>query len=314
MRIVDFAAPHIEQAAIIAKQNYEEERRRVPALPPVDVVPNLEQYVENGLGVTAFDGGKIVGFLCAVGPFKNAFRSTDATGVFSPMGFSGAIGENKAVVYARLYQAAGEKWVRAGASSHGICLYAHDTKTQGQFYRYGFGLRCIDAIRWMDEIIAPPCTGYEMEELPPDELPQILPLDHMLDAHMAASPVFILRPSHTHESFMRETGEYSSIFFVAKYDGRIVAFIRAEIDGETFICETPGYIHIKGAFCLQEHRGKGLHQALLGLLMRKLKAQGYTRLGVDFESINPAAYGFWLKHFDAYTHGVVRRIDEHVFG
>ena len=97
MQIVDFAASHIEQTAIIAKQNYEEERRRVPALPPVDVVPNLEQYVENGLGVTAFDGGKIVGFLCAVGPFKNAFRSTDATGVFSPMGFSGAIGENKAV-------------------------------------------------------------------------------------------------------------------------------------------------------------------------------------------------------------------------
>jgi hypothetical protein len=36
----------------------------------------------------------------------------------------------------------------------------------------------------------------------------------------------------------------------------------------------------------------------------------YTRLGVDFESLNPTAYGFWLKYFDAYTHSVVRRIDE----
>jgi hypothetical protein len=37
---------------------------------------------------------------------------------------------------------------------------------------------------------------------------------------------------------------------------------------------------------------------------------GYTRLGVDFESLNPAGYGFWLKYFDPYTHSVVRRIDE----
>ena len=43
-----------------------------------------------------------------------------------------------------------------------------------------------------------------------------------------------------------------------------------------------------------------------------LKEQGYTRLGVDFESFNPSGSGFWLKHFSAYTFGVVRRIDESV--
>ena len=43
-----------------------------------------------------------------------------------------------------------------------------------------------------------------------------------------------------------------------------------------------------------------------------LKEEGYTRLGVDFESINPTARGFWLKYFSAYTHGVVRRIDERI--
>jgi len=68
---------------------------------------------------------------------------------------------------------------------------------------------------------------------------------------------------------------------------------------------------IKGAFCLPEHRGKGLHQNLLSMLVRKLKAKGYTHLGVDFESINPAAYNFWTKYFNAYTCSVVRRIDEY---
>jgi GNAT superfamily N-acetyltransferase len=106
-------------------------------------------------------------------------------------------------------------------------------------------------------------------------------------------------------------GHFQSTFFVAKLEGKIVAYVRAELDGETFICDTPGYLHIKGAFCLPEHRSKGLNQTLLSLLIQKLKPQGYTRLGVDFESINPTAYSFWLKHFDAYTHSVVRRIDEH---
>ena len=312
MQIVDFTAAHIEQAAQIAKQNYEEERGFVPALPPINTVPDLTLYCKNNLGVAAFEGDTMVGFLCAVGPFPNTFRSTDATGVFSPMGANAAIGEERAKIYARMYQAAGEKWVCVGAASHGICLYAHDTEVQQQFFRYGFGLRCIDAIRGIDEIDASPCAGYDFTELTPDEFPHILPLDHMLDAHMAACPTFILRPSDMQESFIKKIEHFQSVFFVAKHEGIIVAYVRAELDGETFICDVPGYLHIKGAFCLPEHRGKGLHQILLNLLMQNLRAQGYTRLGVDFESINPAAYGFWLKYFDAYTHSVVRRIDEHI--
>ena len=43
---------------------------------------------------------------------------------------------------------------------------------------------------------------------------------------------------------------------------------------------------------------------------RLLKPEGYKYLGVDFESINPPAYAFWLKYFTAYIHSVVRCIDE----
>lgn len=43
-----------------------------------------------------------------------------------------------------------------------------------------------------------------------------------------------------------------------------------------------------------------------------LEKEGYTRLGVDFESINPTADRFWSKYFTAYTQGVVRRIDERI--
>ena len=212
MKIVDFAGNHIGQAAQIAKQNYVEERKHVPALPSVDTMPDLTPFAENGLGAAAFDGDTMLGFLCSVPPFQNAFRSTDATGVFSPMGAHGATGENRAKVYARLYQEAGEKWATAGANSHAICLYAHDKEVQAQFFRYGFGLRCVDAIRGMDEIATSPCTGYDFSELTPDEFPQILPLDHMLDAHMAACPAFILRPSDTQESLRKKLRAFTQSF------------------------------------------------------------------------------------------------------
>ena len=50
----------------------------------------------------------------------------------------------------------------------------------------------------------------------------------------------------------------------------------------------------------------------MNFVIRILAAEGYTHLGVDYESFNPTAAGFWQKHFIPYTSGVVRRIDENV--
>ncbi len=319
MTVINFTAAHNDRAMQIAKRDYETERGFVPDLPVISEVPDFKRYAENGLGVAAFEGENMVGFLCSVKPFQHAFGSTDAVGVFSPMGANGAINahgapKNRAEIYALMIQAAGEKWASAGATSQAVSLYAHDTSVQEQFFRYGYGLRCIDAIRGMEELEAPPCLEYDFAEVKPDELLEILPLDHLLDAHMAASPTFILRPSDTPETFLKKAAHFNSIYMAARHNGQMVAYIRAELDDETFICDTPGYLHIKSAFCLPEHRGKGLHKTLLSMMVHKLKTQGYTRLGVDFESINPTAYGFWLKYFKAYTHSVVRRIDEHAVG
>ena len=311
MQIVDFNIAHIEQAAQIAKQNYEDERRFVPALPLIDSVPDLTPYAKNNLGVAAFEGDTMVSFLCSVTPFKNAFRSTNATGVFSPMGANGAIGESRAKVYARMYQAAGEKWARAGASSHAVCLYAHDKEVQEQFFRYGFGLRCIDAIRAMDDVAAPPCDGYVFSELADGEAIDVLPLENMLHRSHLDSPFFMYKAEHSETDWLEYWERCKPICFTAKHESQLVAFILAELDGENFIKDTAGYSHITGLYCLPEHRGRGVSQRLLKLLSHKLKSNGYTRFGVDFESINPSGSAFWLKYFAAYTYSVVRRIDEH---
>ena len=100
MEIINFTSNHIEQAIQIGKQNYDEERESVPALPPVSIWPDMQPFVENGLGVAAFEGEKMFGFLCCLSPFYNAFRSTNAVGVFSPMHGNGAVIENKGAIYA----------------------------------------------------------------------------------------------------------------------------------------------------------------------------------------------------------------------
>ena len=133
MDILNFEKHHIEEAMALALANYHEEQKYVKELPEVCSIPDLEGFAENERGVAAFEDKKMIGFLCCSEPFDNAFRATDAKGIFSPMGANAAVSENRDKIYAAMYQAAGKKWVQSGAVSHAICLYAHDETLQRQF-------------------------------------------------------------------------------------------------------------------------------------------------------------------------------------
>ena len=310
MRIVDFTKAHVEPAMKIAMQNYKEERRFVSALPPIDAVPDLAPFAHNDLGVAAFDGEKMLGFLCSAGAWDNAWKISGLRKVFSPLHGNGAVSENRAQIYAQMYEAVGEKWAKIGAASHAVCLYAHDKEAAKQFFRYGFGMRCVDAIRSMSDISFSSCNGYTFSEVSSDELLKIYPLYLKHTKGYIKSPFFLFRKPESEEEFLKNAVQQKSIFFSAEIEGQTVAYIQSELDGETFLKDTDGYHHCTGLYCLPEHRGKGISSQLLELLIRKLKTEGYVRLGVDFESINPSGSGFWFKYFDAYSNSLVRRIDE----
>ena len=312
MEISDFEKKYVQEATEIALANYYDERKYVKELPQVCDIPDLNGFAENGLGVAAFEAGKMIGFLCCCEPFDNAFRATDVRGVFSPMGANGAITENCAKIYAAMYQTAGAKWVKAGAVSHAICLYAHEEELQKQFFNYGFGLRCLDAIRPMELIDCRSCADYEFTELSQAEVYSVYPLHLALYGHYCESPFFMNRKPETLEKFVVASLQDEGRYFVAKQNDKICAYVKIAASGETFVATGNTYRHIRGAYCLPEHRGKGLYQNLLNFTMATLKREGYTTLGVNFESFNPTARGFWLKYFTAYTNSVVRRIDERI--
>lgn len=311
-----FTHAQISDASALVLVCYNEERHHVPALPPMDCIPDLTQFADNGLGVAAFENEKMLGFLCFYSPWDNAFGTTYAKGTFSPAHGHGVAhdltAENRNKIYRQLYQAAAEKWVNNGIVSHCIALYAHDAAALKAFYTYGFGLRCMDAIRPMVKIDCLPCEGYEYRELPPDGLRFLLELKNGLIAHLGNSPTFLRYPPATEEQLEATHKRRNSRYFCTFYRSRPAAFLEFMDRGENFACDAPDMKNICGAYCLPEHRSRGVYQNLINHAISVLRAEGSARLGVDFESFNPTAYGFWLKYFTAYTHSVVRRIDERI--
>lgn len=91
---------------------------------------------------------------------------------------------------------------------------------------------------------------------------------------------------------------------------KIVAYIDVSDEGETFITEDSCMMNINGAYCIPEYRGSGAMKKLLNRVICILKEEGYSLLGVDYESFNPNALRFWRKYFSPYTRSVVRRVDE----
>ncbi len=308
MTIVDFSPACAAEAEELALAAYREERRQVPALPDVDRGLDLAPFAGNGLGVAAFQNGRMAGFLCCTDPFPDAFQATGVKGVFSPMGANAAGGDRK--VLAALYREAARKWVRAGAVSHGVCLFAHDLEAQRALYQLGFGLRCVDSIRTAERIFPENRDMYTYSELREEEFPMVYPLEAAMAASFRESPFFMNRPLADQGTFCRELRGNRDRCFAAWRGGELAAYLKLSVQGETFLSGRPDYRHVSGAFCREERRG--IFRGLLDFVLGILQQEGVSRLGVDYESLNPAASGFWPQFFQAYTAGVARRVDEKI--
>ena len=336
MQILDFTPRHSQQAYELVCCNYAEERAAVPALP--DITPaSPKPFAVNGYGVAAFDGEEMLGFLACHLPWENAFTGT-ARGTFSPIEAHGAVPKQREKIYKLLYQAAAEKWVTAGIASHSIALYAHDAAALRAFFSCGFGLRCVDAVRGMEDVLfSADMSGLSSRhdalqidaashpnplmdqtvvftESGRDELPLVAPLGVLLTQHLSASPCFMKFPrEETAASWLAHQAERKSRVFTAACDGTPIAFLEVTSEGENFATLSPSMTNLCGAYCLPEFRGQGVMPRLLNHVIHTLRQEGYEQLGVDYESFNLTAGSFWPKYFTPYTNGVVRRIDENIF-
>lgn len=310
MKIIDFSKDLMPAACRLVMENYAEEREAVSSLPENTLLPPLDELTENGLGVAAVDGDTLLGFLGAYGPWEPVFRTPNTRGVFSPLHAHGAVKENRIKIYQRMYQAAAEKWVKAGAASHAVTLYAHDTAANEAFFTYGFGMRCIDLIRSVDNSDFQNKENCVCHELTAARQSELRLMRRSLSDHLAQSPCFMKDSPEDIANWIAKREADPPRTFIAEVGGTIAAYIEMKPEGENFAAYSPDMLNICGAYCLPEFRGKGVAQSLLNYAIPILRSEGFARLGVDCESFNPTALNFWSKYFEVYTHSVVRRIDE----
>ncbi len=312
MNIVDFELCHVAEAACIAKKQLETQRSVTPL--PETELPDLAGLAQ-GMGVAAVENGRLVGYLCGFGPFKGMFGTWGSgfedkfIGVYSPMHAHGVAEDAPPRTWQRMYQAAAEKWEKAGAFYHALTVYEHDSTAKAELFRYAFGQRCADAIRRVEPIHALPVPGVTCCELPQGSADMVRELRIGLDVHLCQSPCFMARDEGCRQRWLENVKGRTSRLFAAMAEGQVIAFIEVDGDGENFVTEHPGMLNICGAYCLPAWRGKGVSQALLDHVLMTLQAEGTAWLGVDYETMNPTAAGFWEKYFQPYTASLTRRID-----
>lgn len=307
MQIVDLTIEHAAAAEQLAKDNYLEEVSAVSSLPADLSCPQAGYFAQNGMGVAAVENGKLLGFFSCFEPWEHAFNSA-AKGTFSPLPAHGAIKENREYIYKRLYQAAAEKWVGMGIMYHAAAFYAHDKAALDALFSYGFGMRCEDAVREVKPLNIKVCDNITCREI--DDPTLVRGMRKSLSDHLGMSPCFMKSTQDEYEAWLARAESRDTRLFAA-FDGTApIAFVELGDDGENFITEVPYMKNICGAYCLPQYRGKNVYSTLIGYLLSVLMHEDVKLLGVDYESINPTAAGFWHKHFTPYTKSVVRRIDE----
>ena len=316
LEIKDFSESHIEEAQKLLFQNHKNERECVNTISDIDSMPDLLHFSQNGLGVSAFDGTKFIGYLCAYGPLMNNFNTISTIGIWSPLESNGVIKTDDGKIIAKIYQEAARRWVAVGALDHRIGIFAHNHFLEKQLFNYGFGLRCIDAIRPMEEIETAPLNDIHYKKaINYDDFERMAPLFQLKYKHFEDSPLFMRYPQPyptSDEIWLNRKMNEEGVMYYAEKDDTIIAYMRVTDEGENYISNGKDIKNIKDTYCLPEYRGKGIIQNLMNYVIGIYKNEGFTRLGVDFESFNPTARGFWLKYFTEYSHGLERRIDDRI--
>jgi len=333
---------HLPDAAGLFVSRYREARSRTPVLPvrhedPGTILPRLSDLLKKGPGAAAIQDGRLVGFLAgmAIPNFKGTQR-----GVWCPEWAHAAVesgGANRADVYRRLYEWISAQWVAAGCFTQAITLFAHDVEAGDIWFRNGFGLLCVDAVRSLDPVaadrpLAPaatirqatagPLPAATIRRATPADVDQILNLTVQHYRYLAGAPIFLpyLRAVGREEieGWLADPTQAVLVATVtgeiASAEGEVAAYLRGGLGcpEAAHVLSDPKTASITRAFTRESLRRQGLASALLGRFVEWARLRGMERIAVDFEPQNIHGSRFWGRHFEPVCHSVIRRVDERV--
>jgi GNAT superfamily N-acetyltransferase len=311
METVPFAATHIPAAAAMFAARLRALRTAVPALATrladeAVLTTLLEGMV--GHGWAALEDSRLVGYLASWYPIEH-FRGANRAGAYAPEWAHGAAWDRALVIYRALYRAASAQWAEAGCGVHAITLLADDAEGTDAWFRHGFGLTVVDAVRPCIPIEVAPREGMTVRAATLPDANTLAFLDSEHVRHYEAPPVFmappaVFTPRRWREWLMRP----GNTAWLAEDAGGPCGFIRFDAndyDGVEAL-NGLGAVLINGAYVRPACRGRGAAPALLDAALRHYAAQGYTACNVNFESFNPEAAAFWPRYFTPVCNSLTR--------
>lgn len=309
--ILPLKSQHLEDAARLVSQRYTALCQGYPLLPEkytrLDVlIPLLEDVLQAGPGVAAFDKSRLIGFLS--GYLLPELRGRP--GVFSPEWANAAEMGNSRRIYEELYTAQAAAWMDRGFSAHYISMFANDQAGIQGWHWLGFGLAAADAIRPLQPV-QEPAHPVDIRPATPDDVEFILALDHGLIRHITGSPTYYPHEApHERQFYLDWLRNPQNAFCLAFQGAEPVAYMGfgpASQEACTIIVDD-GTTSIPGAFTVRTARGSGIATALLNRGLEWAALLGYQRCAVDFEPANPLAVRFWLRYFDLVCVTLTRQI------
>lgn len=313
MKFEIFGEKHVEEAVELLIKSTRAECAMVSALPNEDWSEKLRKLLlsmtKHDLGLAYIDQGKLLCFMTGYMPIEGFFGRDK--GVFVPVHGHGAVVAHQEKLYALTYQEAARRWTNQGIVSHAFAVYGHNKTLLDYFSWNGFGYRCADAIASVEPLDVARTKGYEFELAIEEDYNKIHGMYIKLREHLYDSPTFYIdEVTISYEMFLAKKAATNSRFLLIKKESTVIGYIEYCDHGENFVTNHETMANICGAYLEEAYRGQGLYSQLLDELFRHLQEKGYTRCGVDYETFNPTARGFWNKYFTPYVISVTRRIDE----
>ena len=321
MQITSYKPEHLPEMAALFAENFKRLRASVPILP--DAMESRDRVVEylSGMfpehcpGVVALDGGRVAGYMGWW--LVDEFRGTDRKAAYCNEWAHAAAGDKKPGIYRAMYRAASGLWFDAGCETHALTLLAHDLQAVDTWFWNGFGLTGVDAIRPIDPLNVEASAGITIRKatVADVEMLAVLELEH--EQHYLAPPVLMVvyepQDAAALTTFLNEP---SNSIWLALSGDEPVGYLRFEANsfGAATIVDASDKIACTGAFIRPQQRGRGVAASLLDAALKDYAAQGYRRCSVDFESFNPEAVAFWMKHFTPVCLSLIRVPERRVSG
>ncbi|MCO5217016.1 MAG: GNAT family N-acetyltransferase [Thermomicrobiales bacterium] len=268
----------------------------------------LEWVLAQGHGVISRSGDEVLGYLAVIGPFGDYHGGK--SGVFSPL-FANLVSPQDADrIFTEMLTALAEMPVLAGVDTMAVSICPHHRDHLASASLNGFGIRCSDAVQDIDALPMPTNEfPYEISEVHWRDAVSIIEAKRSLAEHLTKSPVYMEYFDFSPEFVAWKSEQRQSVHLVARDGDHIIGFIEATLEGENYLTNHPQMRNICGAGVLPQYRGQGIMRELLARLAERYRPEGIITLGVDYETMNPNARGFWERYFVPYTRSGERRFD-----